>query len=126
MLGSHHHLQRESLAARRLEVFSISSLDQDTSVTRQALSAASPHTVCLCGRYHRVPRGGWSASSLRRSRGMTDRTRFGVRDGRIFRPLCSYATEPRISIHLAPVHQSQTSLILLTGREILIPRSAGA
>jgi hypothetical protein len=34
-LARAHHLQRESLAERSLGVFSISSLDQDTSVTRQ-------------------------------------------------------------------------------------------
>ena len=66
-LGSHHHLQRASLAARPLRVFSISSLD-NTSVTRQGLSAASPHTASLCRRHHRVPGGGRPASSLRTSR----------------------------------------------------------
>jgi len=30
------------------------------------------------------------------------RARFGVKDRGIFRPLCSHATEPRISIHFAP------------------------
>jgi transposase InsO family protein len=58
------HLQRESLAARPLEVFSISSLDQDTSVTRQGLSAASPHTASFCRQDYRVPRGRRSTSSL--------------------------------------------------------------
>jgi hypothetical protein len=64
MLGSHHHLQREPLAARPLEVFSISSLEQDTSLTRQGLSAASSHTASFCRQDCRVPRGRRSTSSL--------------------------------------------------------------
>src|SRR6185295_2934579 len=49
------------------------------------------------------------------------RARFGVKDRRIFRPLCSDATEPRISIHFAPVADVPD---LLTGPETHIPRSA--
>src|SRR4051794_29634329 len=60
--------KRESFAARPVDVFSISSLDQNTSVTRQGLSAASPHTASRCRRHHRVPGGGRCASSLRTSR----------------------------------------------------------
>src|ERR1700692_1349171 len=75
MLGSHHHLQRASLARRPVELFSISSQDQNTSLTRQGLSAASPHTAALCRRDHRVPGGGRSASSLRTSRRMTSEVR---------------------------------------------------
>ena len=51
------------------------------------------------------------------------RTRFGVKDRRIFRPLCSHATEPRISIHFALVANVPD---VLTGPEIHIPRSAAA
>ena len=58
MFGSHHHLQRASLALRAIEVFSISSQDQNASLARQGLSAASPHAACLCRRDYRVPRGG--------------------------------------------------------------------
>ena len=53
----------------------ISSQDQNTSLTRQGLSAASPHTASLCRRDHRVPGGGRSASSLRTSRRMTSEVR---------------------------------------------------
>jgi hypothetical protein len=49
------------------------------------------------------------------------RARFGVKDRGIFRPLCSHATEPRISIHFAPVADVPD---VLTGPEIHIPRSA--
>jgi len=49
------------------------------------------------------------------------RARFGVKDRGIFRPLCSHATEPRISIHFAPVADVPDVLI---GPEIHIPRSA--
>jgi hypothetical protein len=41
---------------------------RNTSVTRQGLSAASPHTAALCRRHHRVPGGGRPASPLRTSR----------------------------------------------------------
>ena len=71
MSRSHHHLQRASLALRPVELFSVSSQDQNPSLARQGLSAASPHTASLCRQDHRVPRGGWSASSLRTSRRMT-------------------------------------------------------
>jgi hypothetical protein len=71
MFGSHHHLQRESLARCAIEVFSISSQDQNASLARQGLSAASPHTTSLRRRDYRVPRGGRLASSLRTSRRMT-------------------------------------------------------
>ena len=70
MLGSHNHLQRASLAPCPVEIFSISSRGQNTSLAQQGLSAASPHTATLRRRDHRVPRGGWSASSLRTSRRM--------------------------------------------------------
>src|SRR5712671_6629914 len=73
MFGSHHHLQRESLAARPFELFSISSRDQNTSLTRRGLSAAAPHSASLCGQDYRLPRGGRSASSLRTSRRVTSR-----------------------------------------------------
>jgi hypothetical protein len=46
---------------------------------------------------------------------------FGVKDRRIFRPLCSDATAPRISIHFAPVADVPD---VLTGPETHIPRSA--
>jgi hypothetical protein len=49
------------------------------------------------------------------------RIRFGVKDRCIFRPLCSDATEPRISIHFAPVADVPD---VLTGPETHIPRSA--
>jgi transposase InsO family protein len=55
--------------------FSISPQDQNTSLTRQGLSAASPHTAFLCRRDCRVPGGGRSASSLRTSRRMTSEVR---------------------------------------------------
>jgi hypothetical protein len=70
-----HHLQRASLARRPVEIFSISSQGQNTSLTRQGLSAASPHTASLCRRDHRVPGGRRSASSLRTSRRMTSEVR---------------------------------------------------
>ena len=47
---------------------------QNTSRAQQGLSAASPHTATLRRRDHRVPRGGWSASSLRTSRRMRERS----------------------------------------------------
>jgi Integrase core domain len=49
------------------------------------------------------------------------RIRFGVKDRCIFRPLCSDATESRISIHFAPVADVSD---VLTGPETHIPRSA--
>src|ERR1700730_9128735 len=100
MFGSHHHLQRASLARRPVELFSISSQNQNTSLTRQGLSAASPHPASLSTRDHRVPGGGRSASSLRTSRRMTSEVRQPTRPLRvkvlcIFQPLCSHATVPK-------------------------------
>ena len=68
MFGSHHHLLRASLAARPVELFSISSPYQNPSVPRQGLSAASPHPASLCRQDYRLPGGGRSASSRRASR----------------------------------------------------------
>jgi len=71
MFGSHHHLERASLARRPVEVFSIPSHDQNTSLAKQGLSAASPHPTSLCRQDCCVP-GGWrSTSSLRTSRRMS-------------------------------------------------------
>src|SRR5688500_11358887 len=70
-VGSHHNLKRAPLALRPVEVLSISSQSQNTSLARQGLSASSPHTASLCRRDHRVPGGGRSASSLRTSRRLT-------------------------------------------------------
>src|ERR1700719_4151337 len=46
----------------------LSSQNEDPSVTRQGLSAASPHTASPCGQDYRLPGSGRSASSLRASR----------------------------------------------------------
>src|ERR1700681_795817 len=54
----------ESLAPRPVELFSISSQDQNPSRTRQGLSAAPPHTASLCRQDYRLPGGGRSASSV--------------------------------------------------------------
>src|SRR3984893_8178622 len=103
MLGSHHHLQRESLAPRPVELFSISSQDQNPSRTRQGLSAAPPRTASLSKQDYRLPGGGRSASSLRTSRRMTaegsmnKRTSFSVKDRCVIRSLYSHATLPRVS-----------------------------
>ena len=109
MLGSHHHLQRASFAARPLQVFSISSLDQDTSVTRQGLSAASPHTASLCRRHHRGPGGGRPTSSLRTSRRLisevNETTRRFRREGSLHFPTAvpTHDDRARSSINFTPV-----------------------
>ena len=77
MFGSHHHLERASLARRPVSVFSIPSRDQNASLARQGLSAASPQTIALCRQDCCVPGSRWSASSLRTSRRLSycgDRT----------------------------------------------------
>ena len=60
------------------------------------------------GQDYRIPESGPSASSLRTSRRMTSRSTnrrggFGVKDRCIFRPLCSHAIVPRISMDFTPV-----------------------
>src|ERR1019366_6844808 len=61
----------EPLAPCPVELFSISSRGQNTSLAKQGLSAASTHTTSLCRQDYCVPGGRWSASSLRTSRCMT-------------------------------------------------------
>jgi hypothetical protein len=68
MFGSHHHLERASPARRPVQVVSIPSHDQNASLAKQGLSAASPDTTSLCRQDYCVPGGRWSASSLRTSR----------------------------------------------------------
>jgi len=105
--GSHHHLQQASLAARPLQVFSISSLDKNTSVTRQGLSAASPPTASLCRRHHRVPGGGRSASSLRTSRRLisevNETTRRFRREGSLHFPTAVPTHDDRARSSFTPV-----------------------
>ena len=77
MFGSHHHLERASLARCPVAVFSIPSHDQNASLAKQGLSTASPHTIALCRQDCCVPGSRWSASSLRTSRRLSycgDRT----------------------------------------------------
>ena len=58
--------------------FSIPSQDQDASLAKQGLSAASPHTTSLCRQDHRLPGGRRFASSLRMTRCMSS---WGDRNG---------------------------------------------
>ena len=58
MFGSHHHLERASLARRPVSVFSIPSRDQNASLARQGLSAASPHTAPSAGKIVAFPQVG--------------------------------------------------------------------
>ncbi len=51
-----------------VQVFSITSHDQNASLAKQGLSAASPHPIALCRQDCCVPGSRWSASSLRTSR----------------------------------------------------------
>ena len=104
-------LQRASLARRPVELFSISSQGQNTSLTRQGLSAASPHTASFCRRDHRVPGGGRSASSLRTSRRMTSEvrqlTRPLRREGSLrFSTFVLTRNGAQNSIHFAPIRTS--------------------
>src|SRR5208282_1554124 len=60
-----------------VQVFSITSHDQNASLAKQGLSAASPHPIALCRQDCCVPGSRWSASSLRTSRRLSycgDRT----------------------------------------------------
>jgi hypothetical protein len=126
MFGSHHHLQRASLATRPVELFSISSQGQNPSVTRQGLSAASPNPA-LCRQDYRLPGGGRSASSLRASCRLIlevnepTRAGFGAKD-RWISNLCAHTTVPRISIHFAPIANVRD---VRTAHEIH-PRSSAA
>jgi hypothetical protein len=52
----------------RVSVFSMPSHDENASLTKQGLSAASPHTIALFRQDCCVPGSRWSASSLRTSR----------------------------------------------------------
>src|ERR1700720_3460346 len=90
MSGSRHHLQRASLAAHPVGLFSISSQNEDPSVTRQGLSAAPPHTASPCGQDYRLPGSGRSASSPRASRRLisevNEPTRRSWREGSLHFP----------------------------------------
>jgi hypothetical protein len=106
LIGS---IRRECLD--HIEVFSISSQDQNASFARQGLSAASPHTTSFCRRDNRVPRGARLASSLRTSRRMTvggQRTAHPCRrdDPLHFPQLCSMPW-PRKFHSFAPLANSQ-------------------
>ena len=109
MFGSHHHLERASLARRPVDVFSIPSHDQNTSVARQGLSAASPNTIANCRQDYCVPGGRWSASSLRTSRRLSycgDRTGGPVSACgavRLLQLYCSDAMAPE------PMHAAQVA-----------------
>jgi hypothetical protein len=105
-----HHLQCASLAARPVELFSISSQNQKASCTRQGLSAASPNPTSRCGQDYRLPGGGRSASSLRTSRRLisviNEPTLRFRRDGSLRVPTAMLARRCQQSPFL--LHRSQT------------------
>jgi len=109
MFGSHHHLERASLARRPVLVFSIPSHDQNASLAKQGLSAASPHTIALCRQDCCVPGSRWSASSLRTSRRLSycgDRTGGPISAWgavRLLQMYCSDAMAPE------PMHAAQVA-----------------
>src|ERR1019366_8397979 len=115
----------EPLAPCPVELFSISSRGQNTSLAKQGLSAASTHTTSLCRQDYCVPGGRWSASSLRTSRCMTsvvtEPTRQCRRDNPShLRPLCSNALVSRISMHgaqVAAVSRFAARLMKIVGRD---------
>jgi hypothetical protein len=109
MFGSHHHLERASLARRPVSVFSIPSHDQNASLAKQGLSAASPHPIALCRQDCCVPGGRWFASSLRTSRRLSycgDRTGGPVSAWgavRLLQLYCSHTMAPE------PMHGAQVA-----------------
>ena len=53
-----HHLQRASVAARPVALFSISTQGQNPSLARQGLSTAPPHPTSFCRRDYHFPEVG--------------------------------------------------------------------
>ena len=92
MFGSHHHLQRASLAPRLVVIFSISSPNQNASLARQGLPRDPSNTPANRWQDHCLPGGRRPASSLRTTRCMNswgDRNGMPASRGRPF-PLSNY------------------------------------